>query len=220
MQEGEGEKLVVTEPINITYHESTGHVVASLGIQGVLVGDSSETWRRVSVGEFAPTDFSFFNKARLMFSTTFWLAAVAIAVCLATLVLAAGELLTTWGREGTFRKVIAIPFAIVGIIVAINGFPAFGGDAFSSFSSTDRDYLLVAAGFGSAFLAVIFLPPQRYQLRAYCLAVAGMIAFVFLPTVLWLAGGINFVVAVSASIVVLAIASIALAKHLFGEATL
>ena len=70
---GDPQRLVVTEPINIVYDERTTNVVVAMGLQGVLVGDSDETWRRVAVGDFAPTDFSFPAKARLMLSLHFWL---------------------------------------------------------------------------------------------------------------------------------------------------
>ena len=70
---GDPQELVVTEPINMVYDERSSNVIVAMGVQGVLVGDSDETWRRVAVGDFAPTDFSFLAKARLMLSLHFWL---------------------------------------------------------------------------------------------------------------------------------------------------
>ena len=76
---GDPQELVATEPINVVYDERTTNVIVAMGFQGVLVGDSDETWRRVAVGDFAPTDFSFLAKARLMLSLHFWLGMLAFS---------------------------------------------------------------------------------------------------------------------------------------------
>ena len=61
MYEDPGE-FIATRPFNIVYDEKTGNLVVALGLQGVLVGDSSGFWRRVAVGDFSPTDFSLLGK--------------------------------------------------------------------------------------------------------------------------------------------------------------
>ena len=61
------------KPESIVYHDETGNVIASLGLQGVLVQDSSETWHRIPVGPYAPTNFSFGAKLSTAFTERgFW----------------------------------------------------------------------------------------------------------------------------------------------------
>ena len=85
------QRRVVTEPINIVYDERTTNVVIAMGLQGVLVGDSDETWKPVAVGEFVPTDLSFGGKARLMSSLQFWLGGLGFSLAFAAGVLALSQ---------------------------------------------------------------------------------------------------------------------------------
>ena len=84
----DAEQLVSDGPVNIVYDERTGNLVVAMGLQGALVGTPGEEWHRVTVGRFAPTDFSFLAKARLMLSAGFWLASLgfSLSVIAATLV--------------------------------------------------------------------------------------------------------------------------------------
>ena len=95
----DSEHFVTTEPLNLVYDELTGNVVVAMGLQGVLVGTPDETWRRVSVGPFTPTDFSFTSKLRLMLSTEFWLTALGFSLSVLTITLAISE-----GRDSPDRS--------------------------------------------------------------------------------------------------------------------
>ena len=88
---GDPQSQVVTEPINIVYDERTTNVVVAMGLQGVLVGDSNETWKPVAVGEFVPTDLSFGGKARLLLSLQFWLGGLGFSLAIAAGVLALSQ---------------------------------------------------------------------------------------------------------------------------------
>ena len=81
------DSLLTTAPLNIAYHEGTGNVIVGMGLQGVLVGTPDEEWQRVAVGDLVPTDFPLAGKARMAFSTYFWLTALGLCLCLVTAVL-------------------------------------------------------------------------------------------------------------------------------------
>ena len=88
----DAERFIVAEPINITFDERTGNVIVSMGLQGALVGAADETWKRVAVGRFAPTDFSFSGKVHLlMLSANFWLSALAFSLSVIVVVLVISE---------------------------------------------------------------------------------------------------------------------------------
>ena len=123
------QELVVTEPINIVYDERTANVVVAMGIQGVLVGDSDETWRRVAVGDFAPTDFSFPAKARLMLSLHFWLGALTFSLAFVAAAVALSQngvslsAIQVAGPRVTYRRMMGvllllIPLAFIAMVLS------------------------------------------------------------------------------------------------------
>lgn len=122
------QELVATEPINLVYDSRTGNVVVSTGIQGVLVGDSSETWRRVGVGDFKPTDLSFSGKARLLFSMLFWFGALSFSILFAVSAITLSEgrsrPLSQWRARlvGRVRRVAGILLA-ASIVLILVSFP-------------------------------------------------------------------------------------------------
>ena len=122
------QELVATEPINLVYDSRTGNVVVSTGIQGVLVGDSSETWRRVGVGDFKPTDLSFSGKARLLFSMLFWFGALSFSILFAVPAITLSEgrsrPLSQWRARlvGRVRRVAGILLA-ASIVLILVSFP-------------------------------------------------------------------------------------------------
>ena len=62
-------------PTSIVYDQNSGNVVVAMGIQGVMSGTPDGSWTAVSVGTYSPADFSFWNKAKSLFSTfSFWAA--------------------------------------------------------------------------------------------------------------------------------------------------
>ncbi len=74
---------VVSRPVNLVYHESSGNIVVSFAAEGVAVGDPSGSWSRVGVGEFQPTDFSYFGLLALLLGGSFWFGVFSFAVLFA-----------------------------------------------------------------------------------------------------------------------------------------
>ena len=72
---------VTSRPLNLVYHEPSGNVVVSLAAEGVAVGDPSGSWSRVGVGDFQPTDFSYFGLLRLLLAGPwFWFGGFSFAM--------------------------------------------------------------------------------------------------------------------------------------------
>ena len=273
------ESLVVTRPVNIVHDERTGNVVASMGLQGVIVGDSAEQWTRVGVGGFTPTDFSLVGKTRLMLlSPGFWLVSMAVSLSLIAVSLALTEarpasapprwaiigrrvtgtalllvvlviilvwvsilfgsdlvlsplgrvasymLMTLpfallvymfmWPRQGTVRRIFAMIFAIVGIVLSAAGFPPYAGDAMQGLTDFDLQPIYAICGLTCALVAVALYWPATTRLRASALALAAMNASVVLPIVLWLAGGLPLIGASLASLVLLILTAYTLGRYL------
>ena len=65
----------------MVYDEKSDNVVVSLGILGVVVGSPDGNWTPYAVGPYAPVDFSFFSKARMLLSNPeFWAAAIGLSM--------------------------------------------------------------------------------------------------------------------------------------------
>ena len=74
------EWVLTTEPASIAYHTDTRNVIVAMGMQGVLLGTPDGQWHRISVGVYAPTDFSAQAKLRLLSGDILlWLLAIAVA---------------------------------------------------------------------------------------------------------------------------------------------
>ncbi len=72
---------ITTEPQGIVYDARSGNLIVAMGRQGVLVGTHDGRWTRYAVGDYAPTDFSFTAKTRLLLSKfEFWMVAVALSL--------------------------------------------------------------------------------------------------------------------------------------------
>ena len=76
------EEFIGRPPLNLVYDTRTASLIAGVALDGVIVGDSEGQWVRVGVGRFVPTDFSFQGKARLMLSSSFWYATLAVSLSL------------------------------------------------------------------------------------------------------------------------------------------
>ena len=119
---------MTTAPLNITYHEGTGNVIVGMGLQGVLVGNSDEEWRRVAVEDLTPANFSFAGKALLAFSAYFWVTALAISfsVVTAALVFSPRSFLTDstpatpeLDSQATRTKTIILSGIVILLLVAV-----------------------------------------------------------------------------------------------------
>ena len=267
------QELVTTRPINLVYDSRTDKIVVSMGLQGVLVGDATEKWIRVGVGEFVPTDFSFSGKARLLFSLYFWFGALSFSILFAVSAVAlsegyspplsqwraglvrpvrriAGILLVilavaivsypvllfnigfvwvwplsvalvplvlmgftlTMPRGGLFRKIVAILYAVLGIVFSSLSFPPFAGDIGSLGIIVDS--LFAQSGLILSVIALVLFLPRRTQLPAFALALASMIASITLLGLLWLTGGLALLLASFAGVALLALIAVLLLRHL------
>lgn len=124
------ERHVITEPVNMVIDVGTGNVIVAMGMQGVLVGDEQGNWRGVAVGGFAPIDFSFLGKARLLSSFEFWVGVVAFCVLFLVVVLALvqpGRGLPAFFigaspakyRWITVVLILALPFWVLGVSTGV-----------------------------------------------------------------------------------------------------
>ena len=110
-----GDRVLTSGLHSIAHDETSGSVVVPLGLEGVLVGDRSGNWRRVSVGPYSPTDFSVVGKVRLVFREPgLWLSALALSVSLAAAVLILTRVVTPggWVRGILLAVVVILPSAL------------------------------------------------------------------------------------------------------------
>ena len=74
---------VATRPLGIIYDARSGNLIVAMGRQGVVVGTPDGRWERIAVGGYAPTDFSFTAKTRLLLSRLdFWALAVVLSLAM------------------------------------------------------------------------------------------------------------------------------------------
>ena len=72
------DELLTRGPYGMVYDGESGNVIVSLGILGVVVGDTNENWTPVAVGPYVPLDRSWLGRARWLFTPVYGFAAVAI----------------------------------------------------------------------------------------------------------------------------------------------
>ena len=84
-----GYRVLATRPRYVLYHADSGSVIAAMGIQGAVVGTPDGRWRRVEVGPYSPTDFSFAAKTRTLLESSWRVGIVAAALSLSALTIAA-----------------------------------------------------------------------------------------------------------------------------------
>ena len=60
-------RVIATWPPSLFYDDQSGNLIVAMGVQGVVVVAPDGTATRVTVGPYAPTDFSFRSKARTYF---------------------------------------------------------------------------------------------------------------------------------------------------------
>ena len=87
--QGFGRRFLTTRPKAILYHADSGNVIVAMGIQGAVVGTPDGRWRRVAVGGYSPTDFSFSAKTRTLLESSWLVGAIALTLSLSTLMTAA-----------------------------------------------------------------------------------------------------------------------------------
>ena len=121
--QGFGRRFLTARPNDILYHADSGNVIAAMGIQGAVVGTPDGRWRRVAVGDYAPTDFSFSAKTQAL---GWVVGAIALTLSLSALTIAAAASAYEYknyrqDRERDVGYVILIAFvclAAVGMMFA------------------------------------------------------------------------------------------------------
>ena len=199
-------KIPGTEPVNIVYHRGTGNVIVSMGLEGVLVGDGAENWRRVAVGEFAPTDYSMAGRIRTLFAGRFWTA----AVCIALLFTLAPAAAVRRRGESTRRAVAVVVLAALGALAAVLNFVVGpGGDLI-----TMLQVLWMTAGVASTLTAAAIRLPYLREVPVMVLTATLMTGVLALLALLWASGRVNLVLAVPAGLVLLCLIAYLLYRYL------
>ena len=109
-----GSRILATRPSAILYHAESGNVIVAMGIQGAVVETPDGVWRRVGVGPYLPTDFSFRGKTRAFGERGWLVGAIAAALSLFALTIAAAA--SACERDG-MKRGTAIH---IGIILAVS----------------------------------------------------------------------------------------------------
>ena len=104
---------LATSPYSIVYDGHSGNLIVAMGVEGVVTGTPDRRWSRVAVGRYAPTDFSFSGKTRLMlFDSVFWATALAL-----TLSITAVALILARYRRRDLPLGVAVALAILLVLV-------------------------------------------------------------------------------------------------------
>ena len=107
------DRYLTTSPYSIVYDGHSDNLIVAMGTQGVVTGTPDGRWSRVAVGRYAPTDFSFSGKTRLMlFDSVFWATALAL-----TLSITAIALILARYRRRDLPLGVAVALAILLVLV-------------------------------------------------------------------------------------------------------
>ena len=208
-----GDRRLAKAPSGIVYDDSTGNVIAAMGLQGVVVGTPDGEWMRYSVGPWVPTDFSFSGKARLLLfdvDALFW--TIVLASSISTTGIALVFSLYPRNREKgplvlAGSVALALLIAVLGAIILVlmtkslwgaiaaplgGGVIAFMAKKRGGFLAELLMFIgllsLVASVILSVFLLVYFLPRLEFDYPNAQRPILLFIIFVlFLPTILALA---------------------------------
>ena len=202
-----GYREIVYAPRSIAYHEPSGNVIATLGLEGVLVGDVSGSWHRVAVESYSPTGFSNIGRLKLVFSEPWlWATALALSVSFATAALILSRPGTPWAWAGGI--VLSIVVVLPSTLALLAVFPD-GGEFSSIFS---RVPLVVGMFLGVTVMA-LFLP-HRSHLRMLIGVLLGMIALFALSFLIGTLQQFQLAAATLYAFLLLALASISLSVYL------
>ena len=199
----EGRELA-TEPQGLAYDERSSNLVIGLGIQGVVVGKPDGEWVGVPVDRFAPTDFTFWTKTRLLaLNFGFWITALTLAVSMT----GAGLVLSQ------YRVIKLLPLTLAALVsllasVALLGVFGVPGNRIEALVI----WLAITAWVLSAVCLARTLPQLKYR-RVVAWTTTGMTALVFLAFMLWLHLGLSHETTKAAVIVLCGLAAIVLAGY-------
>ena len=121
-----GYRVLATRANHVLYHADSGNAIAAMGIQGAAVGTPDGRWRRVAVGDFSPTDFSFAAKTRSLMESGWRVGIVAATLSLSAMAMAAA-MASAYAYGERIGGLFIAPVALVGclgtilVIGAMNG---------------------------------------------------------------------------------------------------
>lgn len=167
------------EPQYIVYHEKTGHIIASMGLQGVLVQDSSETWHRIAVGPYSPTNFSFGAKLTKAFTERgFWPTAATASIAFSSIALVFTRRLKSccdWAVALFSSSVLMLATLwAVATLYSTENFSTDGfGNSFLSATGIITLFLAIMIGLSHSVAFWTYYNPKR----AFLFVVGGVLLF-------------------------------------------
>ena len=201
---------LATEPQGLAYDEKSGNLVFGLGIQGVVVGKPDGEWVSVPVGCYAPTDFMFWTKTRMLtLNFGFWITALTLAVSMT----GTGFAFALRPRIMSLGYIFLIMAALVSLFASVALLGTFG------VPDNAAQALLVLLAITSWLLSAVCLAgtwkESKYRRVVVC-TIAGMTALVFLAFMLWLHLGLSHETTKTAVVVLCGLAAIVLAGYVRG----
>ncbi len=194
-----GRKELSLLPSSIAYDQSSGNLMAPMGIRGILVGTPDGTWKPMAVGPYSPADFSRLGRVRTLFSLPeFWGTALMLPLSMIALSMLTTRLRQEWPFGPVFT-LVSLGSLSLCIIVSAMWLMALAS------ASTGELFVSVFAFLSAVPLSgAIGCAWQKRWLRhwrAILLSFLSMMAFVTLPFVVWLqAGGLSGFAALAAII--------------------
>ncbi len=186
-----GSRILTSAPRAIAYDNASGNVVLAMGTQGVVVGALDGTWRKIAIGRFGPTDFSFTNKLRSLLDRPFLWLAFSLAVSFICLGMAPALLERHRGTDeyGISLCLMAVPSVICSFIILTAGL--YPTDEITGYDGPEigPNFWKASIGFVALIIAVSGIGanhPNWRQALAGIAAMAGMLLLVLLAFMLWL----------------------------------
>ncbi len=202
-------------PSSIVYDQSSGNLIASTGIRGILVGTPDGSWIPVAVGSYAPADFSRLGRVKTLFSTQeFWGAVLTFPLSMIALTMLITRLRQEWPVELVF-VLLALGVVFVSIILSsiwIMALASASSEGGSLFVFAFISALALAGATGCAW-RIRWLN----QWRAIMGSLLCMMAFMTFSFVVWLQAGGHSVFAALAAILLSAASSWMLGRILMRE---
>ena len=211
-----GDRKTFIEPQAIHYDEQSGNVIATMGLQGVVVGTPDGKWARVAVGPYYPVDFSIYGRLRRLNQTVLWSMAFALSASLA--VLAAILSLSNAdavSRRGCLRAALdalaVCSFALALLATAI--FSVSSGDFQEDFNSVVK--ILCGLAITGSIISAAWARPLWIHWRVLAVTFVGMLLLFEMSFFMWMSGVFELYAAKIMAIALMAVSAFALNKYLF-----
>ncbi|MCE2469666.1 MAG: hypothetical protein J4F32_03985 [Dehalococcoidia bacterium] len=205
-----GYRRIATRSYGIAYDARSGNILAAMGIQGAVVGAPNGEWTPVAVGRYAPTDFSFFAKARRMLSYWgFWAAVLPLALTMTSFGVALAY------PEPSLKGLAAGGLALLLAFIALGAWRATDNvDIGPTVSADAHQFLLGAPAIGLAVCALSSACREERLWRLALPASAGVAVIAVLPFMLWLRDDLPLGLAMVSALVLTALAAFGLFRLL------